>query len=165
MIPGGHGNDNPNVDWTRSRGFYIFYLIFLTVFHLILLCFPFIDVQMAWTLTNITHNVVRRDCFRLRHRLTYYFTGESILLARVERNSLDHPTRRQQTRDPLWTNWLWSPLDGAKEIPHNISNRSLFADLPLHEELWISLHSESHFPRLSHRAETTELSSISSLQH
>lgn len=59
MIAGGHGNENPNVNWLESRGFYLFYLIFLSVFHLILLSLPFISTPMAWTLTNITHNMVR----------------------------------------------------------------------------------------------------------
>lgn len=59
MFAGGHGNENPNVDWVESRGFYLFYLIFLAVFHLILLSLPFITTEMAWTLTNISHNMVR----------------------------------------------------------------------------------------------------------
>lgn len=57
MIAGGHGNQNPNEDWTMSKGFYMFYLLFVAVFHLILLSIPFISTPMAWTLTNITHNL------------------------------------------------------------------------------------------------------------
>lgn len=57
MIAGAHGNQNPNEDWTNSKGFYIFYIIFVTVFHLVLLSIPFISTALAWTLTNITHNL------------------------------------------------------------------------------------------------------------
>jgi ORMDL family len=57
-IVGGHGNNNPNVDWLESRGFYVFYLVFIGVFHLILLSLPFLTVKMAWTTTNIIHNLV-----------------------------------------------------------------------------------------------------------
>ena len=59
MIAGGHGNEHPNSDWIRSRGFYLFYLIFLSIFHLILLSLPFISTPYAWTITNLSHNLVR----------------------------------------------------------------------------------------------------------
>lgn len=74
MIAGGHGNPNPNANWMDSRGniktlitsnsimtekkillgFYLFYLLFVTVFHLILL--SIFSTPMAWTLTLQTHN-------------------------------------------------------------------------------------------------------------
>jgi hypothetical protein len=42
-----------------SLGFYVFYFIFVAVFHLILLSLPFITTALAWTLTNISHNLAQ----------------------------------------------------------------------------------------------------------
>jgi len=55
MLASGHGN--PNSTWLQSRGFYLFYLIFLSTFHLILLSLPFISTALAWTITNLSHNL------------------------------------------------------------------------------------------------------------
>ncbi|CRL08364.1 CLUMA_CG021236, isoform A [Clunio marinus] len=51
---------NENLSWIESRGFYLFYTIFLVTYHLILLSLPFtfFTTQMVWTITNISHNLI-----------------------------------------------------------------------------------------------------------
>ncbi|XP_066998150.2 ORM1-like protein [Anabrus simplex] len=57
MLVGGHGESNPNSSWLRSRGLWLSYIIGMLVLHLILLSIPLLSVAMAWTLTNIIHNM------------------------------------------------------------------------------------------------------------
>ncbi|CAO1354653.1 unnamed protein product [Diamesa serratosioi] len=54
---GGHGDVNPNKNWIESRGMYVFYLITIVSLHLILLSLPMISISMAWSMTNIMHNL------------------------------------------------------------------------------------------------------------
>ncbi|XP_014664395.1 PREDICTED: ORM1-like protein 2 [Priapulus caudatus] len=49
---------NPNTSWLNSRGAWLFYILIITVGHLILLSFPFLSVAAVWTLTNTIHNIV-----------------------------------------------------------------------------------------------------------
>ena len=57
---GGHGDVNPNKNWIESRGMYVFYFITIFSLHLILLSLPMISISMAWTITNIMHNLVNQ---------------------------------------------------------------------------------------------------------
>ncbi|XP_063695703.1 ORM1-like protein [Culicoides brevitarsis] len=57
MIAGGHGEANPNKSWVNSRGFWLAYILGVTILHLCLLCIPFLSVAMAWTLTCLIHNL------------------------------------------------------------------------------------------------------------
>lgn len=58
MIAGGHGDPNPNTSWLDSKGFWLAYTLGFLVVHLILLAIPFISIYIAWTITNILHNLV-----------------------------------------------------------------------------------------------------------
>lgn len=58
MIAGGHGDPNPNTSWLDSRGFWLSYGLGILCFHLVLLSVPFINIPMAWTITNTLHNLV-----------------------------------------------------------------------------------------------------------
>lgn len=58
MLVGGHGESNPNTNWLDSRGLWISYAMGMLVLHLILLSVPVFSVAVAWTLTNIIHNLV-----------------------------------------------------------------------------------------------------------
>jgi len=40
MVPGGHGNENPNSNYMNGRGFWLFYVLVLGGVHLILLSVP-----------------------------------------------------------------------------------------------------------------------------
>lgn len=55
-----HSEQNPNVSWLNSKGIWFTYVIFVFMMHLVLLSLPFLSTAVAWTLTNVLHNVV---CF------------------------------------------------------------------------------------------------------
>ncbi|CAB4066794.1 unnamed protein product [Lepeophtheirus salmonis] len=57
-MPGGHGNENPNVNYMNGRGFWCFYVSLIGIVHLILLSIPLdsFTVPWVWTFTNILHN-------------------------------------------------------------------------------------------------------------
>jgi len=57
MLTTGHGEVNRNSTWHSSRGAFVFYLAGVTVLHTLLLCVPFLSVDLAWTLTNLIHNM------------------------------------------------------------------------------------------------------------
>ncbi|CAO1310215.1 unnamed protein product [Diamesa hyperborea] len=54
---GGHGDVNPNKNWIESKGMFVFYFITIVSLHLILLSLPMISISIAWTMTNIIHNL------------------------------------------------------------------------------------------------------------
>ena len=43
-----------------SRGMWLTYAIVVTLLHLFLLSIPFLSIPLAWTLTNVIHNSVRK---------------------------------------------------------------------------------------------------------
>lgn len=54
-----NSEQNPNVSWlTNSKGIWFTYVIFTFTMHLILLSLPFFSTAVAWTLTNVCHDVV-----------------------------------------------------------------------------------------------------------
>lgn len=59
MMPGGHGNENPNANYMNGRGFWLFYVLVITGVHLILLSVPFLSVPWVWTITSVGHNVIQ----------------------------------------------------------------------------------------------------------
>jgi hypothetical protein len=58
MIVGGHGDVNPNSSWLNGKGLWLSYGLGVLLLHLILLCLPFLSTAVAWTLTNLIHNLV-----------------------------------------------------------------------------------------------------------
>ena len=58
MLVGGHGDANPNTNWLQSRGLWVSYCLGILALHIILLSVPFLSIPVAWTLTNILHNLV-----------------------------------------------------------------------------------------------------------
>lgn len=54
-------NCNPDVSYWDSRGVWTVYLLFFVIFHVMLVSLPILSVPMAWTLTNIVHNLVRME--------------------------------------------------------------------------------------------------------
>ena len=58
MIVGGHGDLNPNTSWLNSKGVWLSYTIGVLMLHLVLLCIPILTTAVAWTLTNVIHNLV-----------------------------------------------------------------------------------------------------------
>jgi len=57
LVVGGHGETNPNATWLGSRGMWVTYAIFVAILHFFLISVPFLTIPLAWTLTNLTHNV------------------------------------------------------------------------------------------------------------
>lgn len=58
MIAGGHGDSNPNSSWLDSRGFWLAYVLGLLLLHVTFLSIPFVSISLAWTTTNLLHNLV-----------------------------------------------------------------------------------------------------------
>ena len=52
-----NSEQNPNVSWLNSKGIWLTYVIFTFAMHLVLLSLPFFSTAVAWTLTNVCHNV------------------------------------------------------------------------------------------------------------
>lgn len=53
-----NGNCNPNSTYFNSKGIWLTYILIVAFCHYVLLSLPFLSVAMAWTLTNILHNVI-----------------------------------------------------------------------------------------------------------
>jgi len=49
---------NPNSVYFNSKGMWLTYIIIVGFVHYVMLSLPFLSVAMAWTLTNVLHNVV-----------------------------------------------------------------------------------------------------------
>jgi len=51
---------NPNASWLNSRGMWLGYLTTVVILHLVLMSIPLLTTAMAWTLTHVIHNLVRK---------------------------------------------------------------------------------------------------------
>ncbi|XP_014443073.1 ORM1-like protein 1 isoform X2 [Tupaia chinensis] len=52
-----HSEVNPNTRVMNSRGMWLTYALGVGLLHIVLLSIPFFSVPVAWTLTNIIHNL------------------------------------------------------------------------------------------------------------
>jgi len=57
IVVGGHGEPNPNTSWLGGRGMWVTYIVFIVATHFFLISIPFLSIPLAWTLTNLMHNV------------------------------------------------------------------------------------------------------------
>ena len=64
-----HSDSNPTHSYFNSKGIWITYLLLVFGVHLLLLSVPFFSVAVAWTLTNVMHDVVCTHA----HKHTYMF--------------------------------------------------------------------------------------------
>lgn len=53
-----HSEVNPNTRVMNSRGMWLTYALGVGLLHIVLLSIPFFSVPVAWTLTNVIHNLV-----------------------------------------------------------------------------------------------------------
>uniref|UniRef100_A0A8C9ETS0 ORMDL sphingolipid biosynthesis regulator 1 n=1 Tax=Pavo cristatus TaxID=9049 RepID=A0A8C9ETS0_PAVCR len=53
-----HSEVNPNTRVMSSRGMWLTYTLGVGLLHIVLLSIPFFSVPVAWTLTNVIHNLV-----------------------------------------------------------------------------------------------------------
>lgn len=53
-----HSEVNPNTRVMNSRGMWLTYTLGVAMLHIVLLSIPFFSVPVAWTLTNVIHNLV-----------------------------------------------------------------------------------------------------------
>jgi len=53
-----HSEPNPNSTYFNSKGMWVTYVLVVAFFHYMFLSLPFLSVAMAWTLTNVIHNMV-----------------------------------------------------------------------------------------------------------
>jgi len=54
-----HSDPNPNSTYFNSKGMWVTYVLVVAFVHYMFLSLPFLSVAMAWTLTNVLHNMVR----------------------------------------------------------------------------------------------------------
>lgn len=54
-----HCEVNPNTRVMNSRGLWLTYALGVGLLHIVFLSIPFCSVPVAWTVTNIIHNLVR----------------------------------------------------------------------------------------------------------
>ncbi|NWW99385.1 ORML1 protein, partial [Caloenas nicobarica] len=52
-----HSEVNPNTRVMSSRGMWLTYALGVSMLHVVLLSIPFFSVPVAWTLTNVIHNL------------------------------------------------------------------------------------------------------------
>lgn len=60
-----HSDSNPTHSYFNSKGIWITYLLLIFIFHLLILSVPFFSVAVAWTLTNVLHDVVCIEFLKL----------------------------------------------------------------------------------------------------
>ncbi|XP_036091984.1 ORM1-like protein 1 isoform X2 [Rousettus aegyptiacus] len=53
-----HSEVNPNTRVMNSRGMWLTYALGVGLLHIVLLSIPFFSVPVAWTLTNVIHNLL-----------------------------------------------------------------------------------------------------------
>jgi len=53
-----HSDPNPNSTYFNSKGMWVTYVLVVAFIHYMFLSLPFLSVAMAWTLTNVFHNMV-----------------------------------------------------------------------------------------------------------
>uniref|UniRef100_A0A452GMB4 Uncharacterized protein n=1 Tax=Gopherus agassizii TaxID=38772 RepID=A0A452GMB4_9SAUR len=56
-----HSEVNPNTRVMNSRGMWLTYALGVGMLHIVLLSIPFFSVPVAWTLTNVIHNLVSTE--------------------------------------------------------------------------------------------------------
>ncbi|CAG5123891.1 unnamed protein product [Candidula unifasciata] len=52
-----HSDSNPTHSYFNSKGIWLTYILLVFCVHLLLLSIPFFSVAVAWTLTNVLHDV------------------------------------------------------------------------------------------------------------
>lgn len=75
-----HSEVNPNTRVMNSRGMWLTYALGVGLLHIVLLSIPFFSVQVAWTLTNVIHNLVSTLPWACRWAILKFNPGVSGLL-------------------------------------------------------------------------------------
>ncbi len=57
-----HSDPNPNTSYFNSKGMWLTYVIVVAMLHYVFLSLPFLSVAWSWTLTHVSHNLVR-NCY------------------------------------------------------------------------------------------------------
>ncbi|XP_041365108.1 ORM1-like protein 3 [Gigantopelta aegis] len=52
-----HGDSNPTHSYLNSKGIWLTYILIIFVSHLLILSVPFFSMAVAWTLTNVIHDI------------------------------------------------------------------------------------------------------------
>lgn len=53
-----HSDNNPTHSVYNSKGIWVTYILIIFLAHLLILSVPFFSVAIAWTLTNVLHDVI-----------------------------------------------------------------------------------------------------------
>ena len=150
MLAGGHGNEKPNANYMNGRGFWSFYILCITLFHLILLSVPIdaFSVKWVWTITNIAHNAVS-FCFLHWTKSTPWLScDQGSVRSLTHWEQLDHglqytPTRKFLTIIPILLFFLASFYTNYEKVHFILNFISLgFVLIPKHP----SFHKVRLFP-------------------
>ncbi|EGW05902.1 ORM1-like protein 1 [Cricetulus griseus] len=106
-----HSEVNPNTRVMNSRGMWLTYALGVALLLTVLLSITFFSVSIAWTLTNIIHNL-----------------GMYVFLHAVKGTPFETP---DQGRARLLT--PWSTVYIFSEVFHNFSNNSILSGKFLYE--------------------------------
>jgi len=52
------GSENPTSYYFNQRGIWLTYILVISLAHLFILSMPFFSTAVAWTLTNVLHDIV-----------------------------------------------------------------------------------------------------------
>ncbi|XP_064925949.1 ORM1-like protein 1 isoform X2 [Columba livia] len=81
-----HSEVNPNTRVMNSRGMWLTYALGVSMLHVVLLSIPFFSVPVAWTLTNVIHNLACSPSgyflasFYTKYDLTHFILNTTSLL-------------------------------------------------------------------------------------
>ena len=92
------------------------YALGVGLLHIVLLSIPFFSVPVAWTLTNVIHNL-----------------GMYVFLHAVKGTPFETPDQGKARLLTLGTTGLWSTVYIFTEVFHNFSNNSIFSGKFLYE--------------------------------
>ena len=97
-------NPNPNYNYFNSRGMWLTYVIVLFVSHYVILAIPMISVAVAWTATNLLHNIVRSSictepaCILIKCVLCCLFSQIMFIILHVEKGTPFETTDQGKSR-------------------------------------------------------------------
>jgi len=129
-----------------SGGMWVTYAVFLLLLHLFLLSVPFLSIPIAWTLTNVVHNVVSMNYHDESLNplsswtevwLLWFLSVQLLFSPFPQRGPLGNTglSRRRSKSNTLGANWLWGSVYNNAEVLDNCAGPPLFPDKLLHS-LW-----------------------------
>lgn len=132
MLAGGHGNEKPNADYMNGRGFWLYYVALITVFHLAMLSVPIdaFTVPWVWTVTSVAHNGISFVVLHWLKSTPWLACDQGSVRRLTHWEQLDHglqytPTRKFLTVVPIVLFFLASFYTNYDQLHFVINTVSL----------------------------------------